>query len=164
MAAKPRSTPNRPIQAGAAISGVNEALRAYSKLGKEANKATKTEVKKIAQLAAKRTAAAAPPDRRYSVLGQTAKAAFDRVPVVNYGSNRQAGVSGGATLNQLVYGMEFGADRPGPNAWRFPPRTPKQGRGNKGYWIFPTASKIQPEIAKLWLDALDKIAKEWGRG
>ena len=162
--ARAKSSPNRPIQAGAAITGVNKTLAAFNKLGKEANKATREEVQKIADLAARKTAAAAPSDRRYQILGQTAKAKRDRVPIVEYGGAKRAGVSGGATLNQLVYGMEFGAYQAGPNGWRFPERTPTKGRGNQGYWIFPTASRIQPDIAKLWLDALERITKEWGRG
>jgi hypothetical protein len=155
---------NRPVQGGAAIFGVNETLRALSKLGKDARAATKDKVQKIANYAAQQTRMAAPRDPRYAALGQNAKAIRDRVPVVEYGGAKKAGVSGGATLTQLVYGMEFGAYQEGRNGWRFPPRTPRQGRGNQGYWIFPTASRIQPDIAKLWLDALDEIAEEWGRG
>lgn len=162
--AKQRSAPNKPYAAGAAITGVNATLRAYSKLGKEARKATKVEVQKVAQIVADRTAAAGRArGGRDALLAGTAKAKQDRVPIVEYGGKQRAGVSGGATFSQLVYGMEFGAEQQGPNGWRFPPRTPKKGRGNEGYWIFPTARKMGPEIAELWFRALDQIAEEWGR-
>jgi hypothetical protein len=175
-----RSSSTKPFVAGAAIEGVNATLRAYSKLGKDARRATKDEVLKIAELVGKRTAAAGfARGGRDALLAGTMKAKLDRVPVVEYGGKRKAGVSGGATYNQLVYGMEFGSigmgaratdrasGRPSNNTpgWRFPARTARKGRtGNVGYWIFPTASTMGPEIADLWLKALDKIAKEWGDG
>jgi hypothetical protein len=161
--ARARSKPNKPYAAGAAIEGVNATLRAYSKLGKEARAATKTEVMKVAQLVADRTAAAGRArGGRDALVAGSAKARRDRVPIVEYGGKGLAGVSGGATFTDLVYGMEFGANQDGPNGWRFPPRTPKKGRGNEGYWIFPTARTMGPEIAELWFQALDRIAEEWG--
>jgi hypothetical protein len=174
-----RSSPNKPIVAGAAISGVNETLRAFNKLGKDARKATKTEVMKVAEVVLKRTQQAGRArGGRDAIVAASGKARMDRLPVVEYGGRRKAGVSGGATLNQLVYGMEFGSigmgakatDRPSGRpsnqtpGWRFPERTPRKGTGNVGYWIFPTAATLGPEIADLWLKALDKIAKEWGSG
>jgi hypothetical protein len=175
-----RSRPNKPLVAGAAIEGVNETLRAYNKLGKEARKATKQEVMKVAERVAQRTAAAGRArGGRDALLAGTAKVRMDRVPIVEYGGKQRAGVSGGATFNQLVYGMEFGSLGMGAKAtdrasgrpsnrtpgWRFPPRTPRKGAtGNEGYWIFPTAARMGPEIAELWLTALDKIAQEWGDG
>jgi hypothetical protein len=175
-----RSSRNKPVAAGAAIEGVNATLRAYNKLGKDARNATKTEVFKVAELVAKRTAAAGRArGGRDALLAGTAKVRRDRIPIVEYGGKGRAGVSGGATFNQLVYGMEFGSigmgaratDRPSGRpsnqtpGWRFPVRTARKGRtGNVGYWIFPTASQMGPEIAELWLNALDKIAREWGDG
>lgn len=163
--ARARSTKNQPMAAGAAISGVNATLRAFNKLGKDANKALKDKVREIAQNALRRTSAAGRGrGGRDALVAGSGKVLRDRFPVVQYGGNQPAGVSGGATFSQLVWGMEFGAEQSGPNGWKFPPRTPKKGRGNAGYWIFPTASTMQKDIADEWLDALDKIAKEWGRG
>jgi hypothetical protein len=160
-----RSTPNKPFVAGAAIEGVNATLRAYNKLGKEARNATKDKVQEIAQFAANETSKEGRRlGGRYAILAGNVVANRDRIPIVTYGGRKRAGVSGGASYNQLVYGMEFGANQDGPNGWKFPPRTPRKGRGNVGYWIFPTASRIQGEIATRWLNALEKIAEEWGRG
>lgn len=163
--ARARSTKNKPIAAGAAIQGANAALRAFNKLGKDANKALKVTVRSIAEKALRRTSSVGRSrGGRDALVARSGKVLSDRFPVVQYGGNQQAGVSGGATFSQLVWGMEFGAEQSGPNGWRFPPRTPKQGRGNRGYWIFPTASTMQKDIADEWLEALDTIAKEWGSG
>jgi hypothetical protein len=163
--ARARSTRNQPIAAGAAIQGVNATLRAFNKLGKDANKALKVKVREIAEKALQRTSAAGRGrGGRDAIVARSGKVLSDRFPVVQYGGNQKAGVSGGATMSQLVWGMEFGAAQDGPNGWRFPPRTPKHGRGNRGYWIFPTASTMQKDIADEWLDALDRIAKEWASG
>lgn len=57
----------------------------------------------------------------------------------------------------LLAGMEFGS-----NKWKqFPRRSPKQGRGSSGYFIFPTLRKIQPEIVRKWEAGFTDILKKW---
>jgi hypothetical protein len=143
------------------IEGLRETLAAFKTLDKEASKAAKEEAQKIAEVLAARIRARAPSDKRYQNLAVSVKAGRDRVPVVTVGTRQTPRVSGGGGPAQLVIGMEFGADQNGPNGWRFPPRTPKFGRGNQGYWIFPTARISQSEIIKLWFDAMDKLVDEW---
>lgn len=65
--------------------------------------------------------------------------------------------SGGGTTQILWAGMEFGSNR----FKQFPRRTPSKGRGNAGYFIYPTLRQIQPEIIAKWEDAFSKIVKEW---
>jgi hypothetical protein len=65
--------------------------------------------------------------------------------------------SGGATTQQLWAGMEFGSNR----FKQFPKRTPSQGRGNAGYFIYPTLRKIQPQLVQQWEEAFDRILKEY---
>ena len=65
--------------------------------------------------------------------------------------------SGGATTQILWPGMEFGSNK----YKQFPKRTPSKGRGNAGYFIYPTLRKIQPEIIAKWELAFSKILKEW---
>jgi len=143
------------------VDGINETLKAFKKLDKEASKAAKEEAMKIAQVLADRIRARAPTDKRYQNLVVSVKAGRDRVPVIRIGGRQTPRVSGGGGPAQLVIGMEFGADQNGPNGWRFPPRTPKLGRGNAGYWIYPTARANQSEIIKMWFDAMDKIINDW---
>jgi hypothetical protein len=143
--------------------GLSETLAAFKKLDKEASKAAKVEAQKIAEVLAARIRAKAPNDKRYQNLAVSVKAGRDRVPVVTIGTRATPRVSGGGGPRELVIGMEFGADENGPNAWRFPPRTPKLGRGNAGYWIYPTARANQSEIINMWFKAMDDIIEEWSR-
>ena len=66
--------------------------------------------------------------------------------------------SGGATTQKLWAGLEFGSNR----YRQFPRRTPNRGRGNAGYFIYPTLRKIQPELVRKWEEAFDAILKKWG--
>ena len=65
--------------------------------------------------------------------------------------------SGGGTTQILWAGLEFGSNR----YRQFPRRTPTKGRGNSGYFIYPTLRKIQPELVKKWEDAFSEILKKW---
>lgn len=65
--------------------------------------------------------------------------------------------SGGGTTKELWPGMEFGSNR----FKQFPNRTPSKGRGNAGYFIYPTLRQIQPELVKQWEEAFDRILKEY---
>ena len=54
--------------------------------------------------------------------------------------------SGGATTQQLWGGSEFGS-----NKWKqFPVWSGREGRGSRGWWLYPTLRSIQPEIIKRW--------------
>ena len=66
--------------------------------------------------------------------------------------------SGGATTQKLWAGLEFGSNR----YRQFPRRTPNRGRGNSGYFIYPTLRKIQPELVRKWEEAFAAIVKKWG--
>jgi hypothetical protein len=80
--------------------------------------------------------------------------------------------SGGANAGQLLFGNEFGSDRnvkgskgAFPNGgYRFPDRSPDEGKGSRGYWIFPTLKSMQPEIKRRWLKAVDNVFDLWARG
>jgi hypothetical protein len=65
--------------------------------------------------------------------------------------------SGGATTQILWPGLEFGSNR----YRQFPRRTPNRGRGNSGYFIYPTLRQIQPELVRQWEDAFSQILKKW---
>jgi len=66
--------------------------------------------------------------------------------------------SGGATTKDLWGGSEFGSNR----YRQFPVWSGRQGRGSKGWFIYPTLRRIQPEIVSRWTESFDKILKEWG--
>ena len=65
--------------------------------------------------------------------------------------------SGGATTKELWPGLEFGSNR----YRQFPRRTPSKGRGNAGYFIYPTLRQIQPELIQKWEEAFSRILRKW---
>jgi hypothetical protein len=81
-----------------------------------------------------------------------------KVGELSYGFASQR-FSGGGTTRDLWAGYEFGSNR----YRQFPRRTPREGRGNSGYFIYPALRKIQPELVKKWEEAFSKILKEWDK-
>jgi hypothetical protein len=69
-----------------------------------------------------------------------------------YGYKSQRFFSGGASTEDLVAGLEFGASQY--------PQFPAH-KGRTGYFIYPTLRKIQPELINRWEEAFDKILKEF---
>jgi hypothetical protein len=65
--------------------------------------------------------------------------------------------SGGATTQQLWGGYEFGSNK----FKQFPVWSGSQGRGSRGYFIYPTLRAEQPHIIAQWEAAFTKILKEW---
>jgi hypothetical protein len=66
--------------------------------------------------------------------------------------------SGGATTQTLWGGLEFGSNK----FKQFPSYSGRQGRGSRGWFIYPTLRRIQPELINKWEAAFDRILKEWG--
>ena len=65
--------------------------------------------------------------------------------------------SGGATTQQLWGGYEFGSNK----YKQFPVWSGREGRGSRGYFIYPTLRAEQPHIIAEWESAFTKILKEW---
>jgi hypothetical protein len=65
--------------------------------------------------------------------------------------------SGGATTQQLWGGYEFGSNK----FKQFPVWSGREGRGSRGYFIYPTLRAEQPHIIAQWEAAFTKILKEW---
>jgi hypothetical protein len=65
--------------------------------------------------------------------------------------------SGGATTQQLWGGYEFGSNK----FKQFPVWSGREGRGSRGYFIYPTLRAEQPHIINEWESAFTKILKEW---
>jgi hypothetical protein len=66
-------------------------------------------------------------------------------------------LSGGGTTQQLWGGYEFGSNK----FKQFPVWSGREGRGSRGYFIYPTLRAEQPHIIAKWEDAFSKILKEW---
>jgi hypothetical protein len=94
--------------------------------------------------------------RRIAEGARVAKAS--KIGELSFGFAAQK-YSGGATTQQLWPGMEFGSNR----FKQFPRRTPRVGRGNKGYFIYPTLTENQRELIAKWEESFDRILKEWDK-
>jgi hypothetical protein len=79
-------------------------------------------------------------------------------------------LANGTPVGEIALGVEFGAYQNKPRKRKsgqytgykqFQPRSPREGRGNAGYFIFPTLKALQPEITKKWVDQVDRIRREW---
>jgi len=136
-------------------------ITAFKAMDESAAEQAKRESSALAEYAAseiKQTAATR------QVSGTAARRIADGVKIsktskvgeFSYGFARQKFSGGGSTLD-LLYGMEFGSKQ----YKQFPTRTPRQGRGNSGYFIYSTLRKIQPELIRQWESAFDRILKEW---
>lgn len=136
-------------------------LQAFKAMDQAAIDEAKTESNALAQYAANEIKA-------YSItrtFGQTAVnriasgvrvSKSSKIGEFSYGFATQR-FSGGGTTQSLWAGYEFGSNR----FSQFPRRTPNRGRGNSGYFIYPTLRKIQPELIRKWEEAFDIILKKW---
>jgi hypothetical protein len=65
--------------------------------------------------------------------------------------------SGGGTTQQLWGGYEFGSNK----YKQFPIWSGREGRGSKGWFIYPTLKAEQPQIISQWQEAFSQIVKVW---
>ena len=66
-------------------------------------------------------------------------------------------LSGGGTTQMLWGGYEFGSNK----FKQFPVWSGQEGRGSRGWFIYPTLRSVQPEIIKRWENAFSDIVKEF---
>lgn len=66
-------------------------------------------------------------------------------------------LSGGGTTQQLWGGVEFGSNR----YKQFPVWSGREGRGSRGWFIYPTLRILQPEILKRWEQGFSEIVKRF---
>ena len=138
-------------------------IAAFKAMDDEAADAAKRESSALARYAANEVKA-------YGVTRTFGQAVVDRITSgvkvsstskigeLSYGFASQR-FSGGGSTKDLWAGYEFGSNR----YRQFPRRTPRKGRGNSGYFIYPALRKIQPELVKKWEEAFSKILKEWDK-
>ena len=68
-------------------------------------------------------------------------------------------LSGGATTQQVWGGVEFGSNK----YKQFPVWSGREGRGSRGWFIYPTLRAEQPYLVREWENGFDKILKEWDK-
>jgi hypothetical protein len=65
--------------------------------------------------------------------------------------------SGGGTTQQLWGGYEFGSNK----FKQFPVWSGREGRGSRGWFIYPTLRSIQPEIVRRWEDGFSEVIRRF---
>jgi len=79
-----------------------------------------------------------------------------KVGEISFGFARQK-LSGGGTTQQLWGGAEFGSNK----LKQFPIWSGREGRGSRGWFIYPTLRSVQPEILARWEESFSKIVKKF---
>ena len=149
-------------------------LKALNAMDKDAQGQLKNEVYSLSTWVAGAIKTSAYVGARFpaqaAIVASTIRPRRDRVPTIVVGGS-QGRASGGANAGQLLFGNEFGGNPDWrksvsgfPNGgYKFPPRSPREGRGNTGYWIFPTLKAMQPAIKRRWQEACVKVLDNWAR-
>jgi hypothetical protein len=148
-------------------------LKALSAMDKDSQVALKDDVTAISKWTAQgivQSSYSAFMPAQAAIVASTVRANRDRLPNITIGGSKGR-ASGGANAGQLLYGNEFGGNRNAygnvsafPNGgYRFPERSPREGRGNKGWWIFPSLVQMQPMIRMRWEAAVNKVMDNWAR-
>ncbi len=79
-----------------------------------------------------------------------------KIGEISYGFARQK-FSGGGTTQSLWGGNEFGSNK----FKQFPVWSGREGRGSRGWFIYPTLRSVQPDIVRRWEESFSKIIKKW---
>lgn len=152
------------------IEGVQETIRAFSLLPKDANNQLRDASLALArELAARaRVDGEAHGGPQGRLVAQTVKAMRDRVPVVQAGGTRKLGRHR-APAYGLVFGSVFGMNR--HSGWYAEPRFARSTgfqfrphRGSAAYWFFPVIEQSAAEISRRWNEAADRIVRNFSEG
>ena len=159
-------------------------LRAFRQMDKQANTELKDLSREIASDLVDELRNAARGTRWYpeqaSFVAQSARVARDRTPSVTLGGAKRYSTSDNRRIaaGSLLFLSEFGSpesrqrDRFRNQAQRRnnsrgglqgPPRSPREGRGNRGWWLFPRLKRLQPSILRRWIEGANKVADTWGK-
>lgn len=140
---------------------LRQVFKALKNMGEEANDEAKRQSGALAEFAKAEVSQTASSLQSRKVASRIADGSrvkkSSRIGEITYGFASQK-FSGGATTKDIWGGSEFGSNK----YKQFPVWSGRQGRGSKGWFIYPTLRRIQPEIVARWTDSFTKILKEWG--
>ena len=139
---------------------LRQVFKALKNMGEEANDEAKRQSGALAEFARDEVIQKANSLSSNKVAGRIAQGSrvkkSSRIGEITYGFASQK-FSGGATTKTIWGGSEFGSNK----YKQFPVWSGREGRGSKGWFIYPTLRKIQPQIVARWTESFDKILKEW---
>lgn len=140
---------------------LRQVFKALKNMGEEANEESKRQSGALAEFAKAEVSQTAASLQSRKVASRIADGSrvkkSSRIGEITYGFASQK-FSGGATTKDIWGGSEFGSNK----YKQFPVWSGRQGRGSKGWFIYPTLRRIQPEIVARWTESFSKILKEWG--
>ena len=136
---------------------LRQILKSFKAMDDEAIDQTKKLSSELAEYAADQIKAAARRNSKYpkgsiKVADGVRIAKSSKIGEFKYGFASQK-LSGGGNTQDILYGLEFGSRR----YKQFPGRSPNKGRGNAGYFIYPTLRQEQPELIEKWEKGFEKI-------
>jgi hypothetical protein len=140
---------------------IRDILKAFKVMDDQATEEARVQSAALATYAAEEIKTAA---RGRTKSGKVAQRVADGVSIsksskigeFKYGFARQK-FSGGATTQSLWGGVEFGSNK----FKQFPSYSGRQGRGSRGWFIYPTLRRIQPELINKWEEAYNRILDKW---
>ena len=140
---------------------LRQVFKALKNMSEEANDEAKRQSGALAEFAKAEVSRTASSLQSRKVASRIADGSrvkkSSRIGEITYGFASQK-FSGGATTKDIWGGSEFGSNK----YKQFPVWSGRQGRGSKGWFIYPTLRRIQPEIVARWTESFTKILKEWG--
>ena len=135
-------------------------MRAFKAMDDEAVSQAKQASSELAEYVKKQIVAAAASRTRNRVDNKVAEGArvskSSKVGEISFGFAGQR-LSGGGTTQQLWGGYEFGSNK----YKQFPVWSGREGRGSRGWFIYPTLRSAQPEIIKKWEESFSKIVRKY---
>lgn len=169
--ATPNKPTNRAIQIKIADKEILAILRTFNKMDDIAKTDMKQVTKEIANEAASAIGSALSRTKQGAAIARTIKvsSSYARGPRIEIGGDKQK-LSSGNVPGEILMGVEFGAYQNRERERKsgryvgykqFQPRSPREGRGNAGYFIFPTLKAMQPYITRRWVEQVDRIRAEW---
>lgn len=141
---------------------LRDILKGFKVMDAQATDEARTQSAALATYAAEEIKQAA---RGRTKSGKVAQRVADGVSIsksskigeFKYGFARQK-FSGGANTQTLWGGIEFGSNR----FKQFPAFSGRNpGGGSRGWFIFPTLRRIQPELIDKWTAAYNRILDKW---
>ena len=142
-------------------SDLRDLYKAFKLMDEQATEEARTQSSALATYASEEIKTAA---RGRTKSGKVAQRVADGVSIsksskigeFRYGFARQK-FSGGANTQTLWGGVEFGSNK----FKQFPAYSGRQGRGSRGWFIYPTLRRIQPELINKWEAAYNRILDKW---
>jgi hypothetical protein len=134
-------------------------LKSFKAMDEEATKQAKEQSSELAEYVRGKiiSASGGASNRVASKIAQGSKVSkSSKIGEMSFGFASQK-LSGGGTTQQLWGGYEFGSNK----YKQFPVWSGREGRGSRGWFIYPTLRSVQPDIVKKWEQAFSKIVKDY---